>query len=85
MNIAAKFPTALLALLCAAASLAQEGAAPAPPSPSPPPARPPAEADNDADAEAPPAADERPEVEDEEFIPTEELQPDAAVTFPVDI
>ena len=26
-----------------------------------------------------------PTVEDEEFIPTEELAPDAAVTFPVDI
>jgi hypothetical protein len=83
MNIAAKFPTALLALLCAAAALAQEGAAP-PPSTPPPPARSPAGADNDTEAEAPPAADERPEVEDDVDVPTE-LQPDAAVTFPVDI
>ena len=35
-------------------------------------------------AETPPAP-ERPEVDDDEFIPTEELNPDAAVTFPVDI
>jgi hypothetical protein len=86
MNSAAKWPTALLALFCAAAALAQEGVAP-PPS-TPPPARPPAGApnsDNDEKAEPPKAADDRPEVEDDEFIPTEELQPDAAVTFPVDI
>ena len=59
-----------------------------PPPSAPPPARPPAGApndDNDEKAEPPKAADERPEVEDDEFIPTEELQPDAAVTFPVDI
>jgi hypothetical protein len=83
MNIAAKIPTALLAVLCAAASLAQEGAAP-PPTP-PPPAKPPAGPDDEARSEPAPAADERPEVADDEFIPTEELQPDAAVTFPVDI
>jgi len=82
MNIPARLPTALLTLLCAAASLAQEGAAP-PPAATPP--RPPAEAERDADVETPPAAAERPEVNEEEFIPTEELQPDAAVTFPVDI
>jgi hypothetical protein len=89
MNIAARLPTALLALLCAAVSLAQEGAAPprpaTPPATSPTPPAPPAEPQRDADAETPPAAAERPEVNDEEFIPTEELQPDAAVTFPVDI
>jgi hypothetical protein len=86
LHRAAKWPTVLLAVLCAAVSLAQEGAAP-PPSP-PPPATPPAgapDSDNDDEAEPPKAADERPEVEDDEFIPTEELQPDAAVTFPVDI
>jgi hypothetical protein len=82
MNISGKLPTALLALLAAAVSLAQEGAAPAPPA-TPPRAPAPAPAGDDADA--PPAADQRPEVENDEFIPTEELQPDAAVTFPVDI
>ncbi len=49
----------------------------------PPPAapRPPAENAEADDTAAPPAADE----EDDVFIPTEELAPDAAVTFPVDI
>jgi hypothetical protein len=79
MNIAAKWPSALLALLCTAASLGQEGATP-PPAPPPPP-----QAERDQNDEAPPAAAQRPEVDDDEFIPTEELQPDAAVTFPVDI
>jgi len=79
MNIAAKWPSALLALLCTAASLGQEGATP-PPAPAPPP-----QAERDQNDEAPPAAAQRPEVDDDEFIPTEELQPDAAVTFPVDI
>ena len=82
MNIARNLSTALLTLMCAAVSLAQEGASPSPPATPP---RPPAPADGGERAEAPPAADERPEVEDDEFIPTEELQPDAAVTFPVDI
>ena len=72
-----------LGLLCAAASLGQDNAAP-PPAP-PPAAQPPPAADKPAEkqAETPPAA-ERAEVDDE-FIPTEELNPDAAVTFPVDI
>jgi hypothetical protein len=83
MNISGKLPTALLALLCAAVSLAQEGAAPAPPA-TPPRAPAPTPAGNGAEPDAPPA-DQRPEVENDEFIPTEELQPDAAVTFPVDI
>lgn len=83
MNIAGKIPAVLLALMCAAASLAQDSAAPpaAPPAPAPAPA----ERGGADKAEAPPAADERPEVKDDEFVPTEELQPDAAVTFPVDI
>jgi hypothetical protein len=81
MSIAAKLPTALLALACAAASLAQEGAAPRPP-PAPPPA---AEPERDREPATPPPAAERPDVDDDVFIPTEELQPDAAVTFPVDI
>lgn len=92
MNSAARLPTVLLALLCAAASLAQDGAAPPQPAATPPPrpaatpapAEPPAEAPRDGGAEAGPPA-ERPDVNDEEFIPTEELAPDAAVTFPVNI
>jgi hypothetical protein len=81
MNSAAKVPSVLLALFCAAVSLAQEGAAPPTPAPRPPPA----EAERGREVEEPPAAAERPEVDDDEFIPTEELAPDAAVTFPVDI
>ena len=80
-----------LGLLCAAASLGQDNAPPpAPPPaaqrPAPPPAAQPPPASDKPDekqAETPPAAD-RAEVDDE-FIPTEELNPDAAVTFPVDI
>jgi hypothetical protein len=74
-----------------ASSVAQEGAPPAgtPPAAGPPPAgtAPPAGTRQPA-----PPAEERPEPaprageeEDDTFIPTEELQPDAAVTFPVDI
>jgi hypothetical protein len=80
-NTAARAPTALLALFFGtAASLAQESAAPPPAAPPPPPV----EAERAQDAETPPAA-QRPDVENDEFIPTEELAPDAAVTFPVDI
>jgi hypothetical protein len=50
------------------------------PPPSTPPASPPA-AEAEKEGEAKPPAD----VENEVFIPTEELQPDAAITFPVDI
>ena len=74
-------------LLFAAASLAQDNAPPpAAQRPAPPPvAQPPPAPDkpDEKQAETPPAAD-RAEVDDE-FIPTEELNPDAAVTFPVDI
>ena len=73
-------------------SIAQQGQPPAgtPPATTPPPARPPAgtvppaappaEAKDD-DAAPPDKKDEESDV----FVPTEELQPDAAVTFPVDI
>lgn len=54
--------------------------APAPAEEARPAAPPPAPADED-EPEAPAADDEV----DDVFIPTEELQPDAAVTFPVDI
>jgi hypothetical protein len=78
----------LVAVLCTAASLGQDNAPPTPaPAARPPPAAtPPPAAGQQADgaAAAPPAA-QRPTVEDDEFIPTEELAPDAAVTFPVDI
>jgi hypothetical protein len=60
---------------------AQQGAAPPA---APPPARPPAE----APPPAPPAEEDEGDAAEEPedvFIPTEELQPDAAVTFPVDI
>jgi hypothetical protein len=65
-----------------AASFAQQDAPPAeaPPQTRPPPAAPPPE-DDVADAPSPAEDDEG----DDVFIPTEELQPDAAVTFPVDI
>jgi hypothetical protein len=83
-------PVALVTAAWLAGSVAQQqGAPPAgtPPSSTPPPAStpppstprpgaPPAQGQDDA---RPPAAD------DDVFVPTEELQPDAAVTFPVDI
>jgi hypothetical protein len=77
--------TALLsALVFTAASLGQDGAPPAPPA-RPPPAAPPPAAGPEADGAAAPPAAERRDVEDDEFVPTEELAPDSAVTFPVDI
>jgi hypothetical protein len=76
-----------------AGSFAQQGQPPAgtppastppagsrPPAGQPPPAAPPAE--EDKEAATPPADDDK---DNDVFIPTEELQPDAAVTFPVDI
>lgn len=71
-----------------AASLGQQGPPPAErPAPAAPPANRPAPATPPAPA---PAEESEPEAEsaeepEEVFIPTEELQPDAAVTFPVDI
>ena len=54
-----------------------------PEAPPPPAPRPPAEDTKpEATPPAPPADDEE---SNDVFIPTEELQPDAAVTFPVDI
>jgi hypothetical protein len=85
----------MLALLAAAVLLAGSslGQAPAPPAPRPAPpagerAQPPRPAPPAEEREqAPPAADrdEAGNASEDEFIPTEELQPDAAVTFPVDI
>jgi hypothetical protein len=71
-----------------AASVAQQAPPPAerpppaaPPASRPPPAAPPAPAPaEEGEAETPPAGEP-----EEVFVPTEELQPDAAVTFPVDI
>jgi hypothetical protein len=71
----AAFTIALGAWL--AASWAQQGTTPpaAPPPAEAPPAAPPAEEEEGESADEP----------EDVFIPTEELQPDAAVTFPVDI
>jgi hypothetical protein len=82
-----------------ASSLAQQGTPPAgapppstPPAGTPPVRTPPASTPQPSTPQ--PAAPPEQEKEgagqagadaDEEFIPTEELQPDAAVTFPVDI
>jgi hypothetical protein len=76
MMMSTRWFALLLTVLATAASVGQENA---PPRPAP---APPAEAE--AEPETPPPA-ERPDVADDEFIPTEELAPDAAVTFPVDI
>jgi hypothetical protein len=88
-------PAALLAAWLAGSVAQQQGAPPAgTPSPSTPPARPPASTpqptaprpaappEQEKEGEKPAAAADDAE---EEFTPTEELQPDAAVTFPVDI
>ena len=65
----------------AAASPGQE---PAPPASPPATPRAPAEAERERPpAETPPGNTEG--ASEDEFIPTEELQPDAAITFPVDI
>jgi hypothetical protein len=53
-----------------------------PPSPTPPASTPPRPAPAEEDEPAGAPSDEAAK---EVFIPTEELQPDAAVTFPVDI
>lgn len=51
----------------------------------PPPAAPPAAPRAPAPAEGEEAETRGAEEPEEVFVPTEELQPDAAVTFPVDI
>ena len=66
-----------------AVSFAQQQPAPAQQTPPPPAASPPAPTPEDEEQDAP--AEEPGEEVEEECIPTEELQPDAAVTFPVDI
>ena len=71
-----------------AISLAQQ---PQPPQQPPADAPAPAEEARPAAPEPPPADEDEPKAPaadegvDDVFIPTEELQPDAAVTFPVDI
>ncbi|HSC13880.1 MAG TPA: hypothetical protein VLI71_02135 [Gammaproteobacteria bacterium] len=85
-------PAALVAAWLAGSVAQQQGTPPAgtpPPARTPPastpqpstprPAAPPAQEQEEA---RPPAADDD---EEDVFVPTEELQPDAAVTFPVDI
>ena len=56
-----------------------------PPASTPPPSTPPASTPPAAQTEKEDEAKPPAEVENEVFVPTEELQPDAAVTFPVDI
>jgi hypothetical protein len=56
----------------------QQQPAPAAPAPAPPPAAP-------APAAKPPAEAPKGTVKDDEFIPTQEVQADEEVTFPVDI
>ena len=89
-------PALVLAAWCAGSAAQQQGAPPAgtpptstPPARTPPAGTPPSGAqrpatppDQEKEGDKPKAASD--EAEDE-FIPTEELQPDAAVTFPVDI
>ena len=57
---------------------------PAPTAPTTPAARPPA-ADSNKTPPAAQAPADSSNASSEEFIPTEELAPDAAITFPVDI
>ncbi|HEX7236674.1 MAG TPA: hypothetical protein VF405_06905 [Gammaproteobacteria bacterium] len=82
-----------------AGSVAQQGSPPPPPAGTPPAGTPPAGTPpprtppaGTPQPETPPADDAKPETPadasdatEEDFIPTEELQPDAAITFPVDI
>jgi hypothetical protein len=84
-------PAALLAAWLAGSVAQQQGTPPAgtppastPPARTPPPSTPPPAAppEQEQDDENPPAAGDD---EGDVFVPTEELQPDAAVTFPVDI
>jgi hypothetical protein len=89
-------PALVLAAWCAGSAAQQPVAPPAgtPPT-STPPARPPPASTPQSGAQppaTPPAQQkegEKPQAAsdqaEDEFIPTEELQPDAAVTFPVDI
>jgi hypothetical protein len=89
-------PALVLAAWSAGSIAQQPGAPPAgtpptstPPSRTTPPSapqsstpRPATPAEQPKEPEKPPAAGDDAE---DEFVPTEELQPDAAVTFPVDI
>jgi hypothetical protein len=82
---AVSLSAAFVALAAVGALLAQENPGPrpepqSPPAASPPPAAPPAPA-----GEAAPPAAPGPNVEDDVFIPTQELNADDQVTFPVDI
>ena len=87
-------PAALVAGWLAGSVAQQPGIPPAGSPPTPPARTPPAstpqpgtprpaapEGQEKGDEKPPAAADDA----EDEFIPTEELQPDAAVTFPVDI
>jgi hypothetical protein len=73
----------------AAASVGQESAPPAQSPPASQPAAPsadkPAEPASNGSAQQQPAAQPRGVVREDEFIPTQEVQADEEVTFPVDI
>lgn len=85
MRVFKNVSRALVLLAWSAVSVGQQAGAPptppppaaAAPTPSPPPA--------DREAEKPPPAAAPADVDEGEFIPSEELSPDAAITFPVDI
>jgi hypothetical protein len=80
--------------LVSASSLGQESAAPSPAAPSPaapspaaapPPVASPPPAAAQSTSPPPPPKEERGVVKGDEFIPTQEISADEAVTFPVDI
>jgi hypothetical protein len=83
MRVSRTLFRALVLLAWSAVSLSQEDS-PAPP-PATPPAAPAPEASADEATPEPVPAGPPGEVDDDTFIPTEELAPDAGVTFPVDI
>jgi hypothetical protein len=88
-----RFLVPAIVLAASLASHAQQGAPPAgtpppastPPASTPPAGRPPPATPPPATSPADEAEPASPEEDADVFIPTEELQPDAAVTFPVDI
>ena len=82
-SIATICPVLLLALLARGRSLGQDSRDPAPHARAAAPPAPPKP--RRRAGRSPPAAPSGPSVNDDEFIPTEELAPDAAITFPVDI
>ena len=98
MNIARIFAVAITLGVLATASSGQETQQPAappaakpagaPPPSAPPPSTPSAAAPAQQSATPPPPSASKPKtgiIKDDEFIPTQEINPDEDVTFPVDI